>query len=94
MAKLGTKKHPAVVHVQTEARAAEIMGVCNSNGWQVIVGIEPDEPEDISDVERLSGKPTRAVASVERVRPVSGNDYCPCGSGLKFKKCCQSGPRD
>jgi len=19
---------------------------------------------------------------------VSGNDYCPCGSGKKFKKCC------
>ena len=88
MAKLGTKKHPAVVHVQTEARAAEILGVCNSNGWQVIVGIEPDTPEDISDVERLRGGPAKTIAPAERVRPVSGNDYCPCGSEKKFKKCC------
>ena len=93
MAKLGTKKHPAVVHVETEARAAEIMAVCQSNGWQVIVGIEPDKPEDISDVERLSGKPVKVLALTERVRPVSGNDYCPCGSGLKFKKCCQHAVR-
>ncbi len=88
MAKLGTKKHPAVVHVQTEARAAEIMAVCQSNGWQVIAEIEPDKPEEISDVEKLRGRPVGVVAPTERVRPVSGNDYCPCGSGLKFKKCC------
>lgn len=88
MAKLGTKKRPAVVHVQTESRAAEIIGLCNANGWQVIVGIEPDESEDISDVERLSGGTARASLPTERVRPVSGNDFCPCGSEKKFKKCC------
>ena len=88
MAKLGTKKRPAVVHVETEARAAEIMQICESHGWQVIVGIEPDKPEDISDVRKLMNKSRALCEPTERVRPVSGNDYCPCGSGLKFKKCC------
>ena len=88
MAKLGTKKRPAIVHVATEARAGEIMEICESHGWQVIVGIEPDKPEDISDVQKLINRSPSPPGRTERVRPVSGNDYCPCGSGLKFKKCC------
>jgi SWIM/SEC-C metal-binding protein len=90
MAKLGTIKRPAVVHVRTEARAGEIMAVCESNGWQVIVGIEPDQPEDISDINTLSRRPATAIEPTERFRPVSGNNYCPCGSGKKYKKCCMT----
>jgi hypothetical protein len=40
--------------VQTEERAGEIMQLCNEHGWQVIVGIEPDKPEDISDIKRMT----------------------------------------
>ncbi len=50
MAKLGTRKHPAVVRVATQERAEEIVAICTANGWQVIAGIEPDAPEDISNV--------------------------------------------
>jgi SWIM/SEC-C metal-binding protein len=88
MAKLGTKKRPAVVRVQTEAHAGEIMQICSSNGWQDIVGIESDNSEDISDVQKLMNKPVLSPEPTTRLRPVSGNDYCPCGSGLKFKNCC------
>ena len=84
MAKLGTRKHPAVVRVATQERAEEILAICNANGWQVIAGIEPGELEDISDVERLlnPSDPYRAEESI------GWNDPCPCGSGRKFKKCC------
>ena len=58
MAKLGSEKRPAIIRVKTEARAVEIISICNKNGWQVIAGIEPDEPEDISDVERLLNPPS------------------------------------
>ena len=88
MAKLGTKKRPAVVRVQTEARAGEIMQLCESHGWQVVVGVEADQPEDISDVNKLLKTEKSPSAPAVRARPVSGNDYCPCGSGLKYKKCC------
>jgi hypothetical protein len=53
MAKLGTKQRPAIVRVRTEARAQEIVSVFNEHGWQFILGIEPDKPENISDLKRL-----------------------------------------
>jgi len=56
MAKLGSSEKPAIVKVQTEERAMEMMAVCNANGWQVIVGIEPDEKENIDDIIQLGYK--------------------------------------
>ena len=56
MAKLGSEEKPAIVKVQTEERAMEMMAVCNANGWQVIVGIEPDEKENIDDIIQLGYK--------------------------------------
>ena len=87
MAKLGSKKRPAVVRVQSEDRAAEIMSICEQHDWTVIIGIEADKPEDISHVDRL----LNPDAPVERAvrEPVPGrNDPCSCGSGLKYKRCC------
>jgi SWIM/SEC-C metal-binding protein len=92
MAKRGSERKPAVARVQTETRAGEIMRLCNEHGWQVIVGIEPDEPENISDIEWLLKKSRKHP--IPQIRPgpmkVSPNDYCPCGSGLKYKKCCMN----
>jgi len=84
MAKLGSNGNPAVARVKTLERAEEIMALCNERGWKITVGIEPDKPEDISDVERLLNP-----VIIKRDKPKVGrNDPCPCGSGLKFKKCC------
>jgi SWIM/SEC-C metal-binding protein len=83
MSKLGSKEKPAIVKVQTEARAVEILSFCNSRGWQVIVGIEPHSKEDITDVERLLNPPQPIVSD-----KVDRNAPCPCGSGKKAKKCC------
>jgi SWIM/SEC-C metal-binding protein len=92
MAKLGTSKRPAVARVQTMERAGEIMALCEEHGWKVVVGVEPDKPEDISDVERLLN-PNQARRSKPRAMmtaepKVGRNDPCPCGSGLKYKQCC------
>jgi len=84
MTKLGSKEKPAVVHVETIERAGEIMSLCDKNNWQVIVGIEPDKPEDISDIERLLN-PAKPVA---KAITIGRNDPCPCGSGKKYKRCC------
>jgi len=88
MAKLGTSKRPAIVRVRTEERGEEIVSICNQHGWQVIAGVEPDKPEDISDVERLLTSPAPAESRFKAGR----NDPCPCGSGKKFKKCCMGKP--
>ena len=84
MAKLGSEKKPAIVRVQDEARAQEIASIFIEHDWQFVFGIEPDKPEDISDLERLLNPPLQRVAENKTER----NDPCPCGSGKKFKKCC------
>jgi len=83
MAKLGTEKKPAIVRVQNEHRGEEIASIFDKNGWQFILGIEPDKPEDISDLEKLLNPP-KPVQSIK----IGRNDPCPCGSRKKYKKCC------
>jgi len=83
MAKLGTEKKPAIVRVQNKRRAQEVSSIFDKNGWKFILGIEPDKPEDISDLEKLLN-PIKPVQSPK----IGRNAPCPCGSGKKYKKCC------
>ena len=66
------------------AKAREIVALCDRNGWKVIVGVEADKPEDIWNVAELLRGALPSSQSVGAGR----NDPCPCGSGLKYKKCC------
>lgn len=85
MASLGTSKRPAIVRVQTMERVQEIQDLCDQHGIHFIIGLEPDKPEDISDVDRAlaARQPARRALKIGR------NNPCPCGSGKKFKKCCE-----
>jgi SWIM/SEC-C metal-binding protein len=82
--KLGTKKKPAVVKVQTEERLKEITSMFEEKGWEFIIGLEPDQPEDITDLDLLLNKPKTTVVE----KTAGRNEPCPCGSGKKYKKCC------
>ena len=84
MPRLGSKKRPIVVRVQTQERASEIAAVCDKHGWYFVAGVEPHKPEDISDLERALNPPAPAKAEKTPRR----NDPCPCGSGKKYKRCC------
>jgi len=86
MAKLGSHKRPAIIRVQTPERAQNLMQICYENEWQVIVGIEPDKEEDITDIQRLMNPPK--PVRVEQAKKIGRNDPCRCGSGKKYKKCC------
>lgn len=83
MAKLGSEKRPVIVRVKTGERAHTIMAACTMRGWQCIAGVEPDEPEDISDFERLMNPVGPA-----RSEKIGRNEPCSCGSGKKYKRCC------
>ena len=83
MAKLGSKKNPLILRVADESRVDQIAEVCHQHGWQFILGIEPDQEEDLSDLERKLNSPVR-----HEVRKIGRNEPCTCGSGKKFKKCC------
>jgi SWIM/SEC-C metal-binding protein len=84
VARIGTQKHPAIIRVQTPQRAQEMVALCAEHGIDYVVGVEPDKPEDISDIERALNPPEPVRAALKPGR----NDPCPCGSGLKTKKCC------
>jgi SWIM/SEC-C metal-binding protein len=84
MTKLGTKKRPLRIHVQTEERAKEIASICTEHGWYYIIAFEPNKPEDISDVNRLLNGDSPKIIE----KKIGRNELCPCGSGKKFKKCC------
>ncbi len=84
MAGLGSERNPLILRVQSIEKAQELTAACEVNGWKVIVGIEPDQPEDLSDLACKMYPPT-----VEYEGPKIGrNESCPCGSGKKYKKCC------
>lgn len=83
-AKVGTEKNPAIVNVQTKKRAAELKSIFEQNGWNYKIELEPDQPEDITDLEvLLNPQKTRLTE-----KKVGRNEPCPCGSGKKYKKCC------
>ena len=88
MAKLGTHKRPAVVRVRSTKEAEEIVGLAEERGWKVIVGVEPDQDEDLSDFRKLMRSEEKPEAKPRLPPKISGNDYCPCRSGKKFKNCC------
>lgn len=83
MARLGSGKRPVIVRVKTQARAYAITAACTTRGWQCIAGVEPDEPEDVSDFERLMNPVAPA-----RSTKVGRNELRQCGSGKKYKRCC------
>lgn len=85
MSKLGSKNKPVRVRVQTEERGVELVALCNQKGWQVIVGIEPDKPENIDDIKKLEAG---IMPKTKFDAPLSRNAPCPCGSGKQYKRCC------
>ena len=83
-AKLGTEKNPAAVRVKTKKRMKEIAAIFEKKGWKYTIELEPDGPEDITDLEILSNPQKTIVAG----KKIGRNDPCLCGSGKKYKKCC------
>ena len=83
-AKLGTERNPDVVNVQTKERVKELESVFEENGWKYTIELEPDKPEDITNLEILLNPLKTKIAE----KKVGRNEPCPCGSGKKYKKCC------
>ena len=73
-AKLGTEKNPAVVRVQTEKRLKEVAAIFEKNGWKYTIGLEPEKPEDITDLEILLNPTKPKIAE----KKVGRNEPCPC----------------
>ena len=83
MAKKGSVKNPLILRIADESRVGLITEICYENCWHFILGIEPDQEEDLLDLERKLNPPVR-----RKVTKTGRNEPCTCGSGKKFKKCC------
>jgi SWIM/SEC-C metal-binding protein len=82
--KLGTKRNPATVSVQTEERKKELNAVFQENKWSSIIICDPDKPEDIAALEILLNPGQTKI----NAHNIGRNEPCYCGSGKKLKKCC------
>lgn len=82
--RLGSRKAPAQICVQTQEREQELAAVCAENGWSCEIEVDAERDEDIRSLEILQNKQTTAVSDKKPNR----NDPCPCDSGKKYKKCC------
>ena len=83
-AKLGSEKNPAVVRVRSEVRFKEVRAIFEERGWACRISLEPEQAEDVGDLERLLHPQKPMVVE----KKVGRNEPCSCGSGKKFKNCC------
>ncbi len=82
--RLGSKKAPAQIRVQTEEREQELAAVCAENDGACVIELDSEQDEDIRSLEVLQNQ---QVTSVSEKTP-NRNDPCSCGSDKKYKKCC------
>jgi len=73
------EKTPSLLHYAI----TESYDILNGKRWKKI-GLEPDKPEDIIDLEVLLNSPKPKLSE----KKVGRNELCPCGNGKKCKKCC------
>ena len=83
MAKSGSEKNPLILRVADDSKVDDIASICHENGWHFILGFEPDEEENLTDLERKLNPPIQREAV-----KMGRNEQCSCGSGKKYKKCC------
>jgi SWIM/SEC-C metal-binding protein len=82
--KLGSEKNPAVANVQSKTRFEEVASIFQAHGWSYRISLEPQAPENVSDLNRL----LNPIKPIEAEKKVGRNQPCQCGSGKKFKNCC------
>ena len=82
--RLGTRKAPAIISVQTEERKHELTEVFATNGWACDIKVDAEQDENTRDLDILQNKQITAVST----KIANRNDPCPCNSGKKYKKCC------
>jgi SWIM/SEC-C metal-binding protein len=87
---LGTEENPIRVRVHDEEQANKVLHICDSLEQFVEIEVSPDQKEDnlgelFFILERELGN---LPADLFLPNPPKPNNFCPCGSNKKFKKCC------
>ncbi len=84
MARLGSAKRPVYVRVADDRQLAQLAELCEASDIHFIAELNPSQPANFDELESalLAEGPARRECFAGR------NDPCPCGSGVKYKKCC------
>lgn len=84
--KSGSKKYPLTLVATSEARKQEIEAQVASAKLHANISVDTREGavESINELTAILNK----GETVTTAKSPSRNDPCPCGSGIKFKKCC------
>ena len=82
--RLGSKKVPAQIRVQTEEHKQELSEVCAENGWACVIEVDSEQDQDIRSLVVLQNQQTTSVST----KTPNRNEPCSCGSDKKYKKCC------
>ena len=77
---LGAEKNPVILRVSSKEKIKKLIKLCKEYEFKYIIGIEPLQAEDISDLRK---------AIKQKFSPDNIYDPCPCGSGNKYKFCCK-----
>ena len=94
MPQLGTKQRPLMLRVRSEETLQYVDRTCHELGVHYMAELVTDQPEDLTELEQMLDPSKRPAPPqpARRASNVGRNDPCPCGSGLKFKKCCSGKP--
>ncbi|EMP56301.1 SEC-C motif containing protein [Marinobacter santoriniensis NKSG1] len=84
--KSGSRKYPLTLVVTNEARKQEVEAQVAQTKLHANISVDTREGavESINELTALLNK----GGTVTTAKSPSRNDLCPCGSGIKFKKCC------
>lgn len=72
----------------------EILSQMHLESQRLIFEPIPEERAAAQVIEPITNKPTNTTEESLRDPKVGRNDFCPCKSGKKFKKCCGAGPEE
>jgi hypothetical protein len=86
---LGTSRRPLFLKGTSFEEADHLLALCEDQGWEAIVVIDPDAPSDLRDL-RKAERQSEFAQEIRTFQQPAANGPCPCGSGRKYKRCCQA----
>lgn len=86
---LGTEENPVHVYVRSDQDADRVERLCRKLRISTMLEIDETEEEDVSELNYVLLRDFKE-AVLECSKPIDPkpNNFCPCSSGKKFKKCC------
>ena len=49
--KSGREKSPLILRLTDDSKVFDIVSICDERRWRYILGVEPDQQEDLTDLE-------------------------------------------